>query len=266
MSRNFELLQKIGRESSLYATSTAEAPIREVVPIRELDHLRDVEPLPDVARVGTRLQIEGAELEEITKLVQRVFVMAGNDGPRTVVFSGAESGNGCSWVCARVGEVLASQVSGAVCLVDANLKNPGLSAQFGVENNFGLTDALRKREPIRSFAQPLSCPRLWLVTAGSPAEDGQSLLSSDRMRLRMSELRAEFDYVLVDTPAISASNDATILGASMDGLVMVLKANSSRRESARTAVQDLRAAKVRVLGAVLNQRTFPIPQAIYEKL
>jgi Mrp family chromosome partitioning ATPase len=86
------------------------------------------------------------------------------------------------------------------------------------------------------------------------------------MRLRMTELRAEFDYVLVDTPAISASNDATVLGSSTDGLVMVLKANSSRRESARTAIQDLRAAKVRVLGAVLNQRTFPIPQSIYEKL
>jgi capsular exopolysaccharide synthesis family protein len=254
MSRNFELLQKIGREQSLYATTTAEEPIREM------------EPPPVVVPVGSRLQIDGAELEEITKLVQRVFLMPGNDSPRTVVFSGAEPGNGCSWVCARVAEVLASQVSGSVCLVDANFRNPGLNEQFAVENHHGLTDALREREPIRSFAQPLSCPRLWLVTSGSTAEDGQSLLSSDRMRLRMTELRAEFDYVLVDTPAISSSNDATVLGSSTDGLVMVLKANSSRRESARTAIQDLRAAKVHVLGAVLNQRTFPIPQSIYEKL
>jgi protein-tyrosine kinase len=261
MSRNFELLQKIGRESSLYATvSTVETPLREIESIRE------IEPLPEKAPVGTRLKMEGTELEEITKLVQRVFVMAGNDGPRAVVFSGAESGNGCSWVCARVGEVLAGQVSGTVCLVDANFRNPGLSQQFEVENHEGLSDALRKREPIRHFAQPLSCPRLWLVASGSAAEDGLSLLASDRMKLLMSELRAEFDYVLVDTPSISANNDSAILGASMDGLVMVLKANSSRRESAKTAVQELRAAKVHVLGAVLNQRTFPIPQAIYEKL
>jgi Mrp family chromosome partitioning ATPase len=169
-------------------------------------------------------------------------------------------------VCARVAEVLAGQVSGSVCLVDANLRNPGLNPQFGAENVYGLTDALRKREPIRSFAQPLSSPRLWLVSAGSPAEDGQSLLSSDRMRLRMTELRTEFDYVLIDTPAISSSNDSTVLGAATDGLVLVLKANSSRRESARGTIHDLRAAKVRVLGAVLNQRTFPIPQSIYDKL
>jgi Mrp family chromosome partitioning ATPase len=256
MSRNFELLQKIGREQSLY-TTTAEEP---------LESIHEMEPPPVVVPVGSRLQIEGAELEEITKVVQRVFLLPGNDAPRTVVFSGTESGNGCSWVCARVAEVLAGQVAGSVCLVDANLKSPGLDKQFAAENVYGLTDALRKREPIRSFAQPLSCPRLWLVSCGSPAEDGQSLLSSDRMRLRMTELRSEFDYVLIDTPAIGSSNDATVLGSVMDGLVLVLKANSSRRESARGAIHDLRAAKVRVLGAVLNQRTFPIPQAIYDKL
>src|ERR1700674_5887362 len=140
MSRNFELLQKIGREQSLYATTTAEEPIREI------------ESPPVVAPAGSRLQIEGAELEEITKLVQRVFLLSGNDAPRTVVFSGTESGNGCSWVCARVAEVLTSQVSGSVCLVDANLRRPSLHSQFALENHHGLSDALMKPDPVRSFA------------------------------------------------------------------------------------------------------------------
>jgi protein-tyrosine kinase len=261
MSRNFELLQQIGREQSLYATTTAEEPIRDLEPIQDLEPV-----LPEVVPVGSRLKIEGAELEEITKLVQRVYLLPGNDSPRTVVFSGAETGNGCSWVCARVAEVLAGQVSGSVCLVDANLRSPGLNEQFDVENHHGLSDALREREPIRTYVKALSCPRLWLLTSGAEMEDGKNLLGSDRMKMRMSELRAEFDYVLIDTPAIASSNDATVLGSATDGLVIVLKANSSRRESARTLVHDLREAKVRLLGAVLNQRTFPIPQSIYEKL
>jgi protein-tyrosine kinase len=261
MSRNFELLQQIGREQSLYSTTATDEPIRGLEPIQDLEPV-----LPEVVPVGSRVKIEGPELEEITKLVQRVFLLPGNDSPRTVVFSGAESGNGCSWVCARVAEVLAGQVSGSVCLVDANLRTPGLSDQFEVENHHGLSDALREREPIRSYAKALSCPRLWLLTSGSEMEDGQNLLGSDRMKMRMSELRAEFDYVLIDTPAIASANDAIVLGTATDGLVMVLKANSSRRESARTAIHNLREAKVRVLGAVLNQRTFPIPQSIYEKL
>jgi protein-tyrosine kinase len=51
-----------------------------------------------------------------------------------------------------------------------------------------------------------------------------------------------------------------------DGVVLVLKANSSRREAARQALNEMQSANVRVLGAVLNQRTFPIPEKIYKRL
>jgi len=65
---------------------------------------------------------------------------------------------------------------------------------------------------------------------------------------------------------MSSSKEAIVLGALSDGVVLVLKANSSRKETARSAVQEFQTAKVRVLGAVLNQRKFPIPEAIYNKL
>ena len=86
------------------------------------------------------------------------------------------------------------------------------------------------------------------------------------MRLRLAELRQYFKYVLIDSPALSLGNEGIGLGRAAEGVVLVLKANSSRREAARKAVQDLQNAGVRILGAVLNQRTFPIPQAIYNKL
>jgi Mrp family chromosome partitioning ATPase len=46
----------------------------------------------------------------------------------------------------------------------------------------------------------------------------------------------------------------------------MLKANSSRRDTARKAMQELQTGNVRALGAVLNQRTFPIPEALYKRL
>ena len=86
------------------------------------------------------------------------------------------------------------------------------------------------------------------------------------MRTRMAELSAAFDYLVIDAPPLKDSNDAIVLGALSDGVVLVLKANSSRREVARRALSDLQAANVTSLGAVLNQRQFPIPTAIYNRL
>ena len=74
-----------------------------------------VEPQP------LQLNMEESQRDEMFKLVQRVFLMPGASKGRLVVVSGMETGNGCSWICARMAEVLASQVSGSVCVVDANL-------------------------------------------------------------------------------------------------------------------------------------------------
>jgi len=150
--------------------------------------------------------------------------------------------------------------------VDANLRHPSLHEQFSAENQQGLSDALMKPDPVRGFATNLGRQNLWLVSSGSNPEGAQNMLSTDRMRLRMSELRAEFDYVLFDVAALGEANDAMLVSGSSDGVVMVLKANTSRRESARKAVEELQSTKARVLGAVLNQRTFPIPDSIYKKL
>jgi len=256
MSRNFELLQNLGKEQVMVNTFAVEQNLPEPVLVTE----------PQLVVSEPQLKLEPGEQEQLTKLVQRVFLLPSADAPRVVVFTASESGNGCSWVCARVAETLAAQVTGPVCLVDANLRNPGLHYQFGVDNAQGLADALRGRQTIRSLARHLSRPNLWLVSCGSSPETSLPYLGSERVQQKLAELRNEAEYVLVDAPGMNVSHDAAALGAAADGVIVVLKANSSRRETARKAVQDMQAGKVRILGAVLNQRTFPIPTSIYNRL
>jgi len=253
MSRNFELLQQLGKEDALLGTPpVVEENVTQVVSEPVL-----TEP---------QLKVDATELEQLTKLTQRIFLLPGAQSPRVVVFTATESGNGCSWICARAAEILAGQVAGSVCLVDANLRSPALHQQFGIENHHGLADALRGSDSLGSFARSLSRPNLWLLSCGSSPELALPLLGSDRMRQRIAELRSHTDFVLIDAPGLNVSNEAATLASDADGVVLVLKANSSRRETVRKTVHDLQAAKVSVLGAVLNQRTFPIPESVYRRL
>jgi Mrp family chromosome partitioning ATPase len=258
MSRNFELLQNLGREREMFEapaqTNTAvEEPVVKAAPAP-----LELQPL--------QLKMEESQRDEMYKLVQRVFMTPGSGRGRMVVVSAMESGNGCSWICARMAEVLASQVSGSVCVVDANLRSPGLHREFNVPNHYGLTDAMQVNEPIRRFVTSLTRPNLWLLSCGAQVEGMETMLGSDRMRALLPELQREFDYVLIDGPPIESGDVSVVLGRSAEGIILVLRANASRRESARKAVRDLEIANVRVLGAVLNQRTFPVPESIYRKL
>jgi capsular exopolysaccharide synthesis family protein len=204
--------------------------------------------------------------EEALRLVQQIFLFQTQDPPRVVVFAGVDHGNGCSQICVSVAETLAQNARRPVCLVEANFRSPALPELFGTTNHHGLTNALLENGPIGLFAKPVNKDNLWLLSSGSLAADSQNLLTSERLRERLQELRQGFEFVIIDAPPLTRYSDAIVLGQHSDGLVLVLEANSTRREAASAVAANLRSVKVPILAAVLNKRTFPIPETIYSKL
>lgn len=259
MSRNFELLRRAEKEHELLGVP---APAPAPVPVAVTPK---VSAGASRREVSEEAQVEMLIREEELKLVQRLFLLPNSNSPSAVVFSGVDQTQGCAWICSRTGETLAAHVEGSVCLVDANQRSPYLHQYFGANGGYGFAEALLEPGPIRKFAQQLSTSNLWLVPCGS-ALDRQSLLKPDRLPARLADLRADFDYVLVNTPPLNLYADAIAIGQLADGLVMVVEANSTRREVAQQAKAALAAANVKLLGAVLNNRTFPIPESIYRKL
>ena len=203
---------------------------------------------------------------ESLKLVQRLFLTPGQDAPKVVVFAACDSLGESSAVCALAARVLAESAPGSVCLVDGNCRTPSLPGLLGVETHYGLIDALRQEGTVREFAKRMTPENFWLLSSGSVAEDFLNLFHCDRMKERIQELHREFDHILIDAPPLSAYAEGMILGGLADGVVLVLEANATRREAASRVMQNLRSMKIPVLGAVLSNRTFPIPEAIYKRL
>jgi capsular exopolysaccharide synthesis family protein len=205
--------------------------------------------------------------DEILKLVQRLFILPDSvEAPQAVAFCGVDRGTGCSWVCAKASETLAERAPGTVCLVDGNLRYPWLHEYFQLQNGAGLSDALNDCRPIREFARRTWVNKLSLITAGSARNETRGTLDIARLRALFAELRSEFDYVLIDTPHIVSCADAILLGQLTDGVVLVVSSGSTRRHAARVAKENLEAEKIPMLGAVLNKRTYPIPEMLYRRL
>jgi Mrp family chromosome partitioning ATPase len=244
MSKNFELLQGAAKEE-LFIPAGLQAPLPRAV-----------------ATPPMRSELAN---DEITKLVQRLFLHgAQGGGPRLVSFSGIARDDRSSWICARAGEALAAQTDNSVCVMDANFSSPQLHTHFSASNQIGLADALSTDGSVRSFATPLSNGNLWLMPAGSVR--GDLYRQVERFRARFGELREEFNYILISAPPLTRETEATLIGQLVDGIVLIVEANQSRREAVRRAKECLENAQVQLLGAVLDQRTFPIPEFVYRKL
>jgi Mrp family chromosome partitioning ATPase len=203
---------------------------------------------------------------ELVKLVQRVFLLPDSTGRKVVTFVGVQEGTGCSSICAGAAEALAAQVDGPVCLVDANLRSPGLHHYFNVQNLKGFSDAVFSSAALDEFLQKLPGGKLTLLPAGSKGARLRTALKSEQLRARLVQLRGQFEFVLIDAPAMNRSADAVLISKLADGAVLVLESDATRREVARTAKESFESAGVRLLGAVLNKRTFPIPRFLYERL
>jgi len=238
MSTNFEVLQQLQRDG-----------------IREKSAVLD----EAASGVGTRVS------DESMRLVQQIFLMQGQSAPRTVVFAGIEHGDGCSHVCASVAETLAN-LGKRVCLVEANLRSPALPQLLGTANHPGLTDALLHRGPIGSYTKAVGIDNLWLLSCGDLSADSWNLLGSESIKPRLDELRGQFDFLIIDAPPLSRYADALQLGRLTDGVVLILEANATRRDAAQKVTASLRSHSIPILGAVLNKRTFPIPEKIYNWL
>jgi len=126
-------------------------------------------------------------------------------------------------------------------------------------------DATVKAAPIIDFTVRIA-GNLWLLPSGSSTAEAHGLFASPQLCSRIAELREVFDYVLIDAPAFGSNSDAVMLGQMSDGVILVVEANCTRRETARMAKETFEGARVKLLGAILNNRTFPIPEALYRML
>ena len=82
----------------------------------------------------------------------------------------------------------------------------------------------------------------------------------------LAALRNEFEFAVIHGPTAGTSSEAALLGQLTDGIILVLGAHSTRRATARQIKETLEAAHCRILGTVLSQRTFPVPERIYRRL
>ncbi len=268
MSRNFELLQQlhVDLDSQSFPAFLPLDNASDVHHGEKIDSFFSISEKRAIPQVTLRIPTNRAAQVEGLKLVHNVFLTNGHAPRRAVVFAGIDSGNGCSQICALAARALAASVRAPICLVDANFRSSRGSSIYTTSRHDGLAEALRRPGPIHDFISCAGPSNLALLPRGRMTSEAIGFLNSRSMKSRMHDLRSEFAYVLIDAPPMNSYADGATLGQATDGIVLILEANSTRRESALKIMEQLRAAGVAVLGAVLNKRTFPIPKTLYQIL
>jgi len=179
------------------------------------------------------------------------FVNAEERALRLICITSPGPGEGKSTTAANLAITMAQQGSRTL-LVDADLRRPLVHKAFNLVQEPGLTDILVGTATLREAARPNVVPNLDVLPAGALPPNPSELLGSAAMHRLLEELRAAYETVIFDSPPTLAVTDSSVLSASADAVILVVRAGETEEAAAQRALEQLRRVQARVAGAVLN--------------
>ena len=176
--------------------------------------------------------------------------------PKVLVVTSPNPSEGKSTISLNLALALA-EINRRVLLIDGDLRKPTLHKQFEVNSHVTFANFLQGTEPVKDmlFKELLSesnVPNLCVLAGGTVEGSAASLLYSPRVVELLTLLRKGFDVVIIDTPPLLHIPDARLLSRQSDGVVLVIRADKTRRESALAAAQRLAEDGIPILGTILN--------------
>lgn len=173
-----------------------------------------------------------------------------DDEYRAIVVTSSVPGEGKSTTSGNLALSLA-QSGNKVLLVDCDMRKPSIHKKFKISNMSGTAELLLRKESFEDVANFYN-ENLTIITAGKIPPNPSEMLSSRAMTAFIKEMKKEFKYIILDTPPLQAVTDAQVLSTKADGVLLVVRAGSTKRDAVLNSVDLIKKVKGKVIGMVLN--------------
>lgn len=173
---------------------------------------------------------------------------------KTIAITSAEAGDGKSTTASNLAIVFAESGK-RVLLVDADMRKPTIAPSLDIKERSGLSDLLANQDTIiEEYFRDSKIENLTIITSGIKPPNPAELLSSDRMRIVMAEMREKFDIVIFDLPPIGIVTDGQILAGLTDGTILIIRERKTKRNGVLKAKESLVTANAHIIGVVYNAK------------
>jgi capsular exopolysaccharide synthesis family protein len=141
-----------------------------------------------------------------------------------------------------------------VLLIDVDMRRHNLHEFFAADNSVGISDVIMDPANLHEAVKTVkTLPNLSLITGGTLAPNPSELLGSDRMKVLITELRNDYDRIILDSPPLMAFSDSLVLSRLSDGVIMVAWGAKTPRATIIKAADSLKGVGARIIGVVLNK-------------
>jgi capsular exopolysaccharide synthesis family protein len=215
-------------------------------------HNRD-ENISPATQVVSKASFQSNLLLESCRFVRTNLTFSSVDNPlRSILVTSADAGEGKSFCARNLASVIAYDGK-RVILVDCDLRRPVQHRHNGLPLTPGFTNVLLEPDLLDKALHQTNIAGLRILTAGAVPPNPPELLGSDHCHNLMVELQKHCDLLIIDSPPASSLTDAQVLSSMVDGVILVVGADSTSSHQIRHAQSNIRQAGGRLLGAIFNK-------------
>ncbi len=203
---------------------------------------------------GLKFRIE----ESYKSIRTNIMLSVIKNGCKTIVVSSSNAGEGKTTTAIHLAISL-SQADQRVLLIDGDLRKPKIHHYFSIPNAPGLTNFLSdvannksRNADLFNTVHPTEIANLSIITSGSIPPNPAEILGSELMSEFLKEISKHFDYIIIDTPPINVVSDALPVVRMSDGIIVVIKSNSSTHPELAKTIEALKFIQANILGFVVN--------------
>lgn len=199
-------------------------------------------------------------VEEAYKSIRtNIMLSVMKKGCKIIVVSSSMANEGKTTTTTNLA-ISISQADQRVLLIDGDLRKPKVHHYFSIPNAPGLTNYLgaaansrsAQKVDLFSIIHPTEYKNLSVIASGSIPPNPAEVLGSEMMSEFIKEISQHFDYIIIDTPPINVVSDALPVIRESDGVVMVVRSNSSTHPELQKALDSLKFIDAKILGFVVN--------------
>ncbi len=198
-----------------------------------------------------KLTWEGPVMVYFRRLNMALSNARKKDNCKVIAITSPNQGDGKSLITLNMAITLCNNKSSKVIILDCDFRKSSINKTLGFEPDKGLADYLNDNASFKESSFYGIVPRLTIMPVGNRPKNSYELLASEKAKELIRFLKKKYDFVLIDTPPVLAFPDAHIVSALSDGVIFVLNAKKTKKNSIKQAVAALTDCKL--LGCIMNR-------------
>ncbi|MEA3041654.1 MAG: polysaccharide biosynthesis transport protein [Sphingomonadales bacterium] len=207
--------------------------------------------LPKGASVEQDLADSRSQVSEAYQSVRTALQFSTEHGvPRSLLVTSTRAAEGKSSSALAIAQSIAN-LGASVLLIDGDLRKPTFRSPNA--DALGLSSLLAGADDVQAAIHPTDHGSLFLLPAGKIPPNPAELLAAGRFRWLIERVGQMFDHVIVDGPPVLGLADAPLLASYCEGTMICIEAGKIRRVAALSAIERLRSADARIMGAILTK-------------